>query len=689
MPIHEAGPRPDAASELLGGGSTPNNDTAGMDAGDGGGTASGDPAGDPNGESLDNLLPPPTADELLAALGHHAEDQDNDHDGAESRFDTLTSGGGGMMLAAPAGAGARRSNKNNSKSKKPNAVLKVVVLAKGEALDTWGSRAVWDGPLPQTFIATRNGRIWDWGGDEYGKSVKVQTNEQGQGGKPVESWASSKKNADKIIVYAQTIDGVTVDEDAEQNTLAPGHAAHEEDAGDGSTDRDRPDGRGPGDKTGASHGDTEGGKGDASGGGHGSRGHESVDPKDGEGSDDEQENEVDADLDEAEDEETDDFEEDLGLDPEDKDQENDDTTGKPGPRGDGEDPDGRTGDDAAKHGTGPGGEKAKPGGYGEGSEDRDNRGGYETGSRDGKEEGSAEGMYGGEGDASDKGVPSGNSFGLGLLGVPQWLKGAVELTLILIDGDITGAAGDLVKDGVKQAAKRTVKATRKVLAKQARRAARRQVTKAAKEIAKNPKTAKAWAKASAAEKKAAKRKLYYEYQRKFFDEAQKRAKQAKKQAQGALKKNPTNQAAKDTIAGADNIDEAAKVKPVAGRLPQNHEFAGKNFPDAELPKKYRTSNGGKGLEFSDEGFPNFAPHAKQLPNGKTTVQIKYTGSRAADEAAANAQFGWKRTPDLYTWHHVEDGKSMMLVPTDLHDSVRHTGGVAVHKHNTGAAVYGN
>lgn len=31
----------------------------------------------------------------------------------------------------------------------------------------------------------------------------------------------------------------------------------------------------------------------------------------------------------------------------------------------------------------------------------------------------------------------------------------------------------------------------------------------------------------------------------------------------------------------------------------------------------------------------------------------------------------------YTWHHVEDGKTMMLVPTDLHQAVRHTGGAAL------------
>ncbi|MGK8208888.1 HNH endonuclease [Burkholderia cenocepacia] len=34
-------------------------------------------------------------------------------------------------------------------------------------------------------------------------------------------------------------------------------------------------------------------------------------------------------------------------------------------------------------------------------------------------------------------------------------------------------------------------------------------------------------------------------------------------------------------------------------------------------------------------------------------------------------------PDGYVWHHVENAKTMFLIPQDLHNAVRHTGGVAV------------
>jgi A nuclease of the HNH/ENDO VII superfamily with conserved WHH len=43
---------------------------------------------------------------------------------------------------------------------------------------------------------------------------------------------------------------------------------------------------------------------------------------------------------------------------------------------------------------------------------------------------------------------------------------------------------------------------------------------------------------------------------------------------------------------------------------------------------------------------------------------------AAVEEAVRAGLG-------YVWHHVEDGETLMLIPKDLHNAVRHTGGSAV------------
>ena len=126
------------------------------------------------------------------------------------------------------------------------------------------------------------------------------------------------------------------------------------------------------------------------------------------------------------------------------------------------------------------------------------------------------------------------------------------------------------------------------------------------------------------------------------------------------------------------------MRPVAGRLPQNHDHAGRAFPNHLLPEKYR----GKGLRFTKEGYPDFAPHARQLPNGKHHVEIEYTGSRRADEAAANKKAKLDDTPKGWTWHHAEDMKTMYLVPVDLHRAVKHSGGVARYKHGSGVPRYG-
>jgi len=37
----------------------------------------------------------------------------------------------------------------------------------------------------------------------------------------------------------------------------------------------------------------------------------------------------------------------------------------------------------------------------------------------------------------------------------------------------------------------------------------------------------------------------------------------------------------------------------------------------------------------------------------------------------------KRKPEGYIWHHVEDGKTMQLVPEKLHRKIPHTGGAAL------------
>lgn len=110
-------------------------------------------------------------------------------------------------------------------------------------------------------------------------------------------------------------------------------------------------------------------------------------------------------------------------------------------------------------------------------------------------------------------------------------------------------------------------------------------------------------------------------------------------------------------AGCPNAANS-KISTIRGRLPINSSYAGKTHPS--------------GVEFTSQGFPNFSPYSE------AEVQLNgLTGNYAKDAAMANKAVGLDSTPEGYVWHHVEDSETMQLVPRDIHNAARHTGGAAV------------
>jgi RHS repeat-associated protein len=121
------------------------------------------------------------------------------------------------------------------------------------------------------------------------------------------------------------------------------------------------------------------------------------------------------------------------------------------------------------------------------------------------------------------------------------------------------------------------------------------------------------------------------------------------------------------------LPELPLLEPLpSGRLPANYRYAGRHYElSPELRKKYPA-----GVRFTEKGYPDFGPHALfevRFP------KPGFTGNRTKDFAMANKKAGLLATPTGYTWHHHEDGRTMQLVPTDLHDAIRHAGGVALKK----------
>ncbi|GIG55691.1 hypothetical protein Lfu02_00630 [Longispora fulva] len=83
-----------------------------------------------------------------------------------------------------------------------------------------------------------------------------------------------------------------------------------------------------------------------------------------------------------------------------------------------------------------------------------------------------------------------------------------------------------------------------------------------------------------------------------------------------------------------------------------------------------------GVVFTDEGFPDFSPYVKdEWP--PVVIEPNFSGDRYQDEKIANEAVGLEETPEDRTWHHHEDGKTLLLIPTDIHKAVRHAGGVAI------------
>jgi hypothetical protein len=112
----------------------------------------------------------------------------------------------------------------------------------------------------------------------------------------------------------------------------------------------------------------------------------------------------------------------------------------------------------------------------------------------------------------------------------------------------------------------------------------------------------------------------------------------------------------------------------SGRLPSNFEYAGRVYDgDKWTPKlaaKYPN-----GVRFTEDGYPDFSPYAEKT----VTFDPNFTGNRGSDFVDANRLAGLTETPEGYTWHHTQDTRTMQLIPSDLHDAIRHAGGVAIMK----------
>ena len=114
---------------------------------------------------------------------------------------------------------------------------------------------------------------------------------------------------------------------------------------------------------------------------------------------------------------------------------------------------------------------------------------------------------------------------------------------------------------------------------------------------------------------------------------------------------------------------------INGKFPINSCFAGKTMTmkdvNQNILKKYPglSSKYQHGVPFNMMGFPDFSRYAIRtvnLPGGFISDSNNYKDK-------GNMIIDGKR----YIWHHTEKNGKIQLIPYDLHDAIKHTGGAAV------------
>lgn len=130
-----------------------------------------------------------------------------------------------------------------------------------------------------------------------------------------------------------------------------------------------------------------------------------------------------------------------------------------------------------------------------------------------------------------------------------------------------------------------------------------------------------------------------------------------------------------------------KIEAVNGRLPINWKYAGKYFPiKPEILEDFKTKfpeytemadKLKSGVRFNERGYPEFEPFALVTVKMEKGFTYRDKDFDFADEIFGSIAKGREfRKTAGWTWHHCEDGKTLILVPTIIHDAVSHTGGIA-------------
>ncbi|MGS7052276.1 HNH endonuclease, partial [Legionella pneumophila] len=133
----------------------------------------------------------------------------------------------------------------------------------------------------------------------------------------------------------------------------------------------------------------------------------------------------------------------------------------------------------------------------------------------------------------------------------------------------------------------------------------------------------------------------------------------------------------------DFTKEIMETKPMNSPIPQKWYNKGGYISIDKNGTWTYTNKKGQSVSYPD-GYPDFSEyyHPTIKP---VTIEVTTPKNPQADFKKANLEAGLNKdsdppVPELnqpptgYTWHHHEDGKTMVLVQKDIHRDFRHIGG---------------
>ncbi|OMG02155.1 RHS-family protein [Paenibacillus sp. FSL R7-0333] len=134
---------------------------------------------------------------------------------------------------------------------------------------------------------------------------------------------------------------------------------------------------------------------------------------------------------------------------------------------------------------------------------------------------------------------------------------------------------------------------------------------------------------------------------------------------------------------SDFTKEIIETKPMNSPMPEKWLNKGGKISIDEKGTWTYTNKEGQSVSYPN-GYPDFSPYFHPTVKPQT-IDVTVPKNPQEDFKKANLEAGLNKDsdppvpainkpPEGYTWHHHEDGKTMILVDEDIHREFRHIGG---------------